>query len=123
MTNSHDHSLAEQEFQALVAIDRDADDLHLEPGDEFKGSLFPLSVLQNWLGLQPEPAIRDFAELTRSGVLNAVGESLGRLLIDAGISTESAIPRHREELIEIPGIGPAKADQILTILGLGEDDS
>lgn len=47
-------------------------------------------------------------ELTRSEVMNAYGKKIGRMLIDAGFSTTSAVDAASdEELLAIDGFGDA----------------
>lgn len=116
MADQFDHALADQEFRALVDIDRADDDLHIDAGETFKGGSFSKTVIENWLRLKPQPAIEEAKPFTRSEVINAFGQTAGRILIDAGFATIASVPRNREDLLNIEGIGPARADQILDAL-------
>lgn len=113
---TYDHGLADEKFRALVAIDRDEDDLHLDPGDEFPGSRFKRSTIEIWLEPGPQQAIEFADPKTRSEVINTFGERAGGILVDNGISAVSDVPRDREQLVALSGIGEARATEILEAL-------
>lgn len=56
--NKNKHSWAARTFEAQVAIDDHNRDVHLDPGDRFKGADFPKKILERWLGRRPQPTIK-----------------------------------------------------------------
>lgn len=66
----------------------------------------------------PEPEAEVDEVLTRSEVINLVGEVRGQALIDAGFSSISSLEGLSfEDLTEIEGVGPATATKVLEALG------
>lgn len=57
--------------------------------------------------------VKDKSGLTRSEVINLVGESAGKALIKAGFASLSAIDAaDDEELLAIDGVGPAALNKL-----------
>lgn len=106
------YEVTPQQYQRILSDNPHAVSSPL-PSEEF---LEKQGIKRVVIGGEPEavPEPEQEPPLTRSEVINAFGEDIGRILIDAGHSSISLVEVLIEEgtLEDVPGIGSARAKAI-----------